>query len=957
MKSLIYSKSKFLILAFFCFYFLIITTLNSQTFDIVKFQFSDTTIVDAQLVNLENSIMLIYVKNNNIFSSKSENFGQNWSEPILIKSISSLSSIKFSALRTNTGRLIIVFLQGSNIKMIYSDDSGNSWSNELIVGTYLSISEIMVTQIQDNVLWLTFIKGSNLYYIISNDNGNTWGNATVFLSNVNAKSFSIKSTGDNKLIAVFQKSSSGNQDILISYSYDNGNNWSTPIYVLNSELNEEKPRLFLDTQGFIGLIYQVQKPLPVYGIYQYDIHYILSSDGGTTWSPSFQFTRYVDDDILLGAEQIQNEIMISFFTTRFSGLRKKDLATGFLNLSHDSFPPPVIYNVLFSNIDLAKSTLSIKVFTYDDNGIQEVKVEVPNMGIFYLYDDGLHNDSLAGDYIFGNSIKYRFVNAITINNIKIPIRNNGVIADDRFSLNLTIIVRDIDNKSNFVEKQLTFNEGAFFEGNSILFSSGFMLSGYSNDTMWANGVATSSRILDYQSGPVGSNPNDPKNKLYFIKKDDPPFGDSWQNWRDAVSSGAYFYDGDNDGIYNPIDKNGNGRWDPNEDMPDILGDETAWCVYNDGISANNRRFSDVTPKGIEIRQTVFASNKTGFENTILVRYSILNKGTISSVLDSVYFSIWADADIGDYNDDLAGCDTLLQSGYAYNQGSDSYYGFNPPAFFITLLQGPKKFTGNYSDTAYNNRGMLLGKQVFVGYKNLRPSSFMHYYQSQPVDLSDPQSRFEARNYILALTKSGNLINPCNWFYGNVVGGVICNSINPRYLYSGDPVLNFGWINSFAGDQRIMLNTGPFQLKINEPVDLIVSYTVGRGNDDMNSITIAREYVNSVINEYNRNFGTITSVENDQYVNNRLEFKLEQNFPNPFNSSTVIRWHSAERGRMSLAIYDILGRHLATLVDEERNPGSYYETLDANKYNLSSGVYFYTLTINSHKATKKLLLIK
>ncbi|GEM_PF-3130386 len=61
--------------------------------------------------------------------------------------------------------------------------------------------------------------------------------------------------------------------------------------------------------------------------------------------------------------------------------------------------------------------------------------------------------------------------------------------------------------------------------------------------------------------------------------------------------------------------------------------------------------------------------------------------------------------------------------------------------------------------------------------------------------------------------------------------------------------------------------------------------------------------------------------------------------------------------MSLAIYDILGRKLISLVDEERKAGTYHEIFDTEKYNLTTGVYFYRLTINNYTETKKLLLIK
>jgi hypothetical protein len=97
---------------------------------------------------------------------------------------------------------------------------------------------------------------------------------------------------------------------------------------------------------------------------------------------------------------------------------------------------------------------------------------------------------------------------------------------------------------------------------------------------------------------------------------------------------------------------------------------------------------------------------------------------------------------------------------------------------------------------------------------------------------------------------------------------------------------------------------------------------------------------------------ISSDENSDYLSN---FLLEQNFPNPFNSSTVISFSVYESGFINLQIYDVLGNTIATLVNEEKNPGNYRVTF--NSPDLSSGMYFYKLTTASSSETKKMILIK
>ena len=86
-----------------------------------------------------------------------------------------------------------------------------------------------------------------------------------------------------------------------------------------------------------------------------------------------------------------------------------------------------------------------------------------------------------------------------------------------------------------------------------------------------------------------------------------------------------------------------------------------------------------------------------------------------------------------------------------------------------------------------------------------------------------------------------------------------------------------------------------------------------------------------------------------------EFALEQNYPNPFNPSTEIRFQVPEASYVQIKVYDILGKVVATLIDEQKNAGVYNVFWDAGT--LASGVYIYTMQAGSFVQTKKLLLMK
>jgi hypothetical protein len=411
-----------------------------------------------------------------------------------------------------------------------------------------------------------------------------------------------------------------------------------------------------------------------------------------------------------------------------------------------------------------------------------------------------------------------------INNVNFPLNRSGVLADVSIAT------------SGLVSK---LQKGAVYQDHIFLFSGGFYLSGVDNNgKKWTNAVASASRIQDYTTGPYGKS-NDPKAQLYVVTTNDAPFGQSWIDWKDAVAMGANFYDGDGDGVYNPVDKNGDGKWQANEDRPDLIGDATAWCVYNDDVPSAQRTFNDVSPQGIEIRQTVFAfRSKSVTGNIIFVRYEIENKGN-QQELDSTYFTVWADPDLGTATDDKVGCDTLLNAGYVYNAGpTDVEYGSAPPCFLIDFFQGPASYTGVATDTAYEVNGKFRGVNKLSGYKNLGLSSFTHYLNGD-LEIGDPANQDDARNYQHGLNKAGKEIDPCTWSHGTVTG-VDCKLVNNKFWYSGDPVTGQGWVCKDGKDQRIMLNTGPFKLVKGQPVSIVVAYVVGRGSSNLNSITVAKD---------------------------------------------------------------------------------------------------------------------
>ncbi len=100
---------------------------------------------------------------------------------------------------------------------------------------------------------------------------------------------------------------------------------------------------------------------------------------------------------------------------------------------------------------------------------------------------------------------------------------------------------------------------------------------------------------------------------------------------------------------------------------------------------------------------------------------------------------------------------------------------------------------------------------------------------------------------------------------------------------------------------------------------------------------------------------VTDVRRDDNKSVPSEYTLSQNYPNPFNPTTEINFSIPASGNVSLAVYNVLGQKVATLVSEELSAGAYKYQFDAS--NLTSGIYFYKLQANNYSQVNKMMLLK
>jgi hypothetical protein len=110
--------------------------------------------------------------------------------------------------------------------------------------------------------------------------------------------------------------------------------------------------------------------------------------------------------------------------------------------------------------------------------------------------------------------------------------------------------------------------------------------------------------------------------------------------------------------------------------------------------------------------------------------------------------------------------------------------------------------------------------------------------------------------------------------------------------------------------------------------------------------------------YVYNFGVSFGASSINNTGNQIikEYKLEQNYPNPFNPTSIIRFQIKDLRFVTIKVYDVMGKEIATMVNGKYSPGIYEVTFDGE--NLSSGMYYYVLYADGVRMdAKKMTLVK
>ena len=185
------------------------------------------------------------------------------------------------------------------------------------------------------------------------------------------------------------------------------------------------------------------------------------------------------------------------------------------------------------------------------------------------------------------------------------------------------------------------------------------------------------------------------------------------------------------------------------------------------------------------------------------------------------------------------------------------------------------------------------------------------------------------------------------------------------FYPGDPVTGGFWSQMNMDGQgtqgdltyETAISTGPFTMQSGDEHEIAFAIAWARGDDHLDSVVRLKKHA-ALLHQYADLF--LTPDLNDHLAEETPPLPpsplgFAQNYPNPFSVSTTIRYSLPQPMRVRLQVFDVLGRTVATLVDEQQQGGIYEIPFEASA--LPGGVYFYRIEMDHLHFTKKMILAR
>ena len=378
---------------------------------------------------------------------------------------------------------------------------------------------------------------------------------------------------------------------------------------------------------------------------------------------------------------------------------------------------------------------------------------------------------------------------------------------------------------------------------------------------WAN-ADLSQDAADFFNMPIiDVKQQDIENLRAIYKKD-------WIEW--PWQKGAPYYERNNIPGYQP---DTSGIIDPTKDEPGLgNADQVIWLVANDLDPAATAALYGSEPIGLEMQVTCWAYNRyPNLKNVIFQRYRIIYRGTATTpptaIIDPMYLAKWVDPDVGNYSDDLVGCDVNRYLGYAYNSAPDDEefirYKLSPPVIGYDLLQGPRV-------PSPGSRAKWDLREV-PGFENLPMTAFTYFNSTtRKSDFARNSSTATLEWWNLLRGYSHTPLNPPTCFINPI------SRLCTNYELTGDPQLFNGWVDGVydePADRRFALISGPFRMAIGDTQEVVIGLVAGIGKNNRDGISVVKNNDDVAQDAYNLNFDFPAPIPNPHVRTVELDNKI------------------------------------------------------------------------------------
>jgi hypothetical protein len=382
------------------------------------------------------------------------------------------------------------------------------------------------------------------------------------------------------------------------------------------------------------------------------------------------------------------------------------------------------------------------------------------------------------------------------------------------------------------------------------------------------------------------------------------------NWPVTAPDGhaiAPFYDINNNGIYEPqagevpdFDVTGTRACEAQ-----LSGDQCLFWVFND--KGNIHSATSGTAIGLEVHAQAFAFQTSDeINNMTFYRYKIINRSSFR--LDTTFFGVWVDPDLGSANDDYVGCDVGLGLGFCYNgdevddnpPAGQIPYGVNPPAIGIDFFEGPFADPDGIDNAAASVPASFLNYgNATIDDERIGMKKFVYYNNGGSFN-NDPSSAIQYYNYLRGIWIDGT---PMTYGGNGHLTGVACDYAMPG---SSDP-LGYGtnmvpqapWDEVTAGnlpaDRRFLQSAGYFTLQPGAVNKITTGAVWARATQGGNlaSVALMKGADAKAQKLFDRCFKTLDGPTAPNLAIQELNQELILTWTNPKNSNNYKEWYTED----------------------------------------------------------------